>query len=65
MDQIYRCRDGHLYVASLGKSSLLSIHLGNLHFQRCPVDHRWRTAARVEASHLSEAQLEEAAKHRF
>lgn len=65
MDQIYQCRDGHLYVASVGKSMVLSIHFGNLHFQRCPVDHRWRMAVRVKASELSDTQLEEAYKHRL
>jgi hypothetical protein len=63
---IYRCSDGHLYTAAPLKALLLSVHLGiGAHYQRCPVDHRWRSAIRVSPGRLSEAQLAEASQHTF
>jgi hypothetical protein len=65
-DRIYRCSDGHLYAAETVKSILLSAHLGlGRHFERCPVDGRWRLAKRVAPDTLSEDQLAEARKTHF
>jgi hypothetical protein len=64
--RIYRCSDGHLYTAAWGKALLKSIHLGfGTHFQKCPVDGRWRKATPVEPNELSEEQLREARSHQF
>ena len=65
-DRIYRCADGHLYAAEAVKSVLLSLHLGpGRHFERCPVDGRWRMATRVDPDTLSEGQLAEARRSQF
>jgi hypothetical protein len=65
-DRIYRCSDGHLYSASVAKSILLSVHLGvATHYQRCPVDRRWRKADLVNPNTLSADQLAEAGQTRF
>jgi hypothetical protein len=65
-DRIYRCSDDHLYSASAAKVLLLSVHVGvGTHFQRCPVDRRWRIAKLVDPDSLSQDQLEEAHKTRF
>lgn len=63
---IYRCSNGHLYVASWAKAFALSVHLGaGTHLQRCPVDRHWRITSRVSAYELSEEQLAEARRHPF
>jgi hypothetical protein len=65
-DRIYRCSDGHLYSAEPARASLLSVHLGpGRHWQRCPVDRRWRMANLVSASDLTGDQLEQARQHQF
>jgi hypothetical protein len=64
--EIFRCSDDHLYTASWVKASLLSLHLGvGKHVQRCPVDHHWRTARRVNANDLTDEQIAEAKDHTF
>jgi hypothetical protein len=67
MDVFYRCSDGHLYIANLVKSSLLSMHFDIFGFriQRCPVDHRWRKAVRVSKSDLTDEQILSAEQYRF
>ena len=63
---IYQCSDGHLYTASPIKAILLSIHLGiGRHFQRCPVDGRWRISKRLDRNDLTDQQLQEAQQHSF
>jgi hypothetical protein len=63
---IYRCSDSHLYTAPWRKALLLSVHLGaGRHWQRCPVDHRWRTANRVDVDDLTEDQITEARQNHF
>jgi hypothetical protein len=63
---IYRCSDGHLYTASWGKALMLSVHLGvGRHYQRCPVDDRWRMAERIDPGRLSPAEREAAEQSRF
>jgi hypothetical protein len=63
---IYRCSDGHFYGAAPLKALLLSVHLGvGKHYQRCPVDRRWRLAVRISPDDLSEPQLAEASHHNF
>ncbi len=65
-DEIFRCSDGHLYTATWVKASLLSLHLGfGRHIQRCPVDHHWRTASRVNVNELTDEQVAEARQHKF
>jgi len=64
-ERIYRCSDGHLYTANLAKAVLLSVHFFSTHYQRCPVDGRWRWAKPVNPSDLSPAELEEARSHSF
>jgi hypothetical protein len=63
---IYRCSDGHLYSADFFKVLLLSLHLGiATHYQRCPVDRRWRVATRVKPAALTPEQLAEARQQAF
>jgi len=65
-DRIYRCSAGHLYSANLYRATWSAIHLGpGRHFQRCPVDHRWRMAYLVPREDLTSEQLEEARKHQM
>ena len=65
-EDIYRCSDGHLYRAEFFKALLLSVHLGiGTHYQRCPVDHRWRLATRLKPAELTAEQLAEARQHIF
>jgi hypothetical protein len=65
-DRIYRCSAGHLYRADPVRATWNSIHLGpGRHFQRCPVDHRWRMANRVHPEDLTAEQLEQARKYQF
>jgi hypothetical protein len=66
-DQIYRCSDDHLYSASLVRALTHSpLHLGpRTRLLRCPVDHHWRMATRVNPNDLSERQLTEARQHRL
>lgn len=65
-DRIYRCSDGHLYRAEPARANLLSVHLGpGRHFQRCPVDRRWRMAYLVSPSDLTGEQLEQARQYQF
>jgi hypothetical protein len=65
-DKIYRCSAGHLYSADPVRATWNSIHLGpGRHFQRCPVDRRWRMAYLVHPEELTGEQLEEARKHQF
>jgi hypothetical protein len=64
--RIYRCSDGHYYSAPWALSLLKSIHLGfGVHFQKCPVDGRWRKANPIDPSELSEGELQEAHRHTF
>ncbi len=64
--RIYRCSDGHYYTADRGRALLKSVHLGlGVHFQKCPVDGRWRKATPVDPNEISEAQLQEAQSHIF
>jgi hypothetical protein len=64
LQRIYRCSDGHLYSADALKASLLSVHLGvGAHFQRCPVDKRWRIARVVDPNELSDEELAKARAH--
>lgn len=63
---IYRCSDGHLYRADFVKVLVLSVHLGiGTHYQRCPVDRRWRLAARMKPADLTAEQRAEARQHIF
>jgi hypothetical protein len=65
---LLQCSDGHLFTASRLKLVFLSVHLGSVGWLRCPVDHRWRVAEPVsdyKANALSEAELDEAERHRF
>lgn len=65
-EQIYRCRDGHLFVVrSYLKVHLMSARFGTSKFLRCPVDHRWRMADLISPNDLSEEQLVEAKAHVF
>lgn len=66
-DQIYRCSDDHPYIAALTKAltrSPLHLGLGN-RLLRCPVDHHWRMAKRVNPNELSEQQITQAREHRL
>jgi hypothetical protein len=62
---ILRCSDGHLSSAARLKLVFLSAHFIDEAWLRCPVDHKWRMASRIEASALSETELYEAQRHRF
>ena len=67
-DVFLECSDGHLFIASPLKLVFMSVHLGSRGWLRCPVDHKWRTveAVRVyKADKFSEAELDEAMRHRF
>jgi hypothetical protein len=50
------------------KLVFLSVHLGYVKWLRCPIDHKWRTAEPVrayKANALSEAEMDEAMRHRY
>jgi hypothetical protein len=67
-DVVLQCSDGHLFTASRLKLVFLSVHLGSRGWLRCPVDHKWRVAEAVrvyQADKFSQAQLDEATRHRF
>jgi hypothetical protein len=65
-DRIYRCSAGHLYSADPVRATWNSIHLGpGRHFQRCPVDHRWRMALRLHPEDLTAEQLAQARKYQM
>ena len=65
-DKIYRCSAGHLYSADPVRATWNSIHLGpGRHFQRCPVDRRWRMAYLVHPEELTAEQLEQARKYQM
>ncbi len=64
-DLIFRCSDGHLFSANLLKLVFLSVHFGTAKFLRCPVDHKWRMAYRIDPATLSETELDEAKQYRF
>lgn len=64
-DQVFRCADGHLFTASWLKMLVLSVHLVDSKWTRCPVDHRWRTVSRISPHSLSQTQLREATQNRF
>lgn len=64
-DVVFRCSDGHLFAASRLKVLFLAVHLAGSIFTRCPVDRKWRTAARVHPGSRSEAELDQAKQHRF
>lgn len=63
--RILRCSDDHLFTSSEGSRLFLSLHLGPSRLMRCPVDGRWRMTRNVNSRDLTEAQLAEAAQHRF
>ena len=65
VDLVFRCSDGHLFTASWLKMLFLSVHLGDVKWTRCPVDHKWRTVSRVNPGSLSYAQIDEAKQNRF
>jgi hypothetical protein len=65
-DRIYRCSAGHFCSADPVRAIWNSIHLGpGRHFQRCPVDHRWRMAYLVQPEELTSEQLEQARKYQM
>lgn len=64
-DQIFRCSDRHLFSANFVKLIFLSVHFGASKFLRCPVDHKWRMADRIDPQSLSETELDEAKRNRF
>jgi hypothetical protein len=65
-ERIYQCSDGHLYSADWLKALVLSIHFGfGTHYQRCPVDGRWRMAKQVRPDQMTPTQLNEARRYRF
>jgi hypothetical protein len=62
---LYRCSDGHYFVASRGKIVWASVHLLTSVYLRCPVDHRWRVARWVPRAGLTDEQVAEALRHPF
>ena len=65
-DRIYRCSAGHFYRADLVRTTWNALHLGpGRHFQRCPVDHRWRMAYLVPPEDLTSEQLEQARRYQM
>jgi hypothetical protein len=62
-DRVLQCSDGHLFISSEGARLFASIHLGPKRLMKCPVDGRWRMAANVRASDLSQQQLENARRY--
>lgn len=65
-DHIYRCSDGHLYTSTWLREHWSAVHLGSgARLHRCPIDHRWRITRAVDANQLSEAQLDDARRHRL
>ena len=66
MELIYRCQDGHLFVArSWLKLLVASLHFGARKFLRCPVDHHWRMAASLSRNDLTDDQLAEARAYQY
>jgi hypothetical protein len=66
MERIWRCSDGHCYSANWVKAMLLSVHFGiGRHWQRCPVDGRWRMARAVSPGSLTESERDQARANRF
>lgn len=63
--RILRCSDGHLFTSSEGARLFLSLHMGPKRLMRCPVDRKWRMMQNVNSTALTEAELAEAAQHRF
>lgn len=60
-EQIYQCREGHYFlVRSWLKLLVASVHFGGSKYLRCPVDHHWQMATRVNSNDLSEDQLAQA-----
>ncbi|MDQ6947747.1 MAG: hypothetical protein M3256_16130 [Actinomycetota bacterium] len=56
--QLVRCSSGHLYYTTwwpLG--SLKAVRLGPVRWQRCPVEHRFRLARKVDQSSISADEL--------
>jgi hypothetical protein len=62
---LYRCSDGHYFVARWTKLVWASAHFGTSHYLRCPIDHRWRMATRVARATLTDDQVAEALRHPF
>jgi hypothetical protein len=65
---LLRCSDGHLFAATRLKLLFLSVHLIDVAWLRCPVDHKWRIAEPLrayKANALSEAEIDEAMRRPF
>ena len=59
-DRVLACTLGHLYIANRRRRLFNSINLGAVRLMYCPMCHKMRMAMNVDASALSEAELEEA-----
>jgi hypothetical protein len=62
---LYRCSDGHIFVAHWTELAWASAHFGTSHFLRCPIDHRWRMATQITQVGLTADQVAEALRHPF
>lgn len=62
---IARCSEGHLFQTPyFPLMSFKAIRLGSSRLQRCPVGKHWTKVSFVPAGDLSEAEIEEAVRHR-
>jgi hypothetical protein len=63
--RVYRCEDGHLFMADWGKLVVASVHFGRAKYLKCPVDHCWRMAMPVKRARLTEEQVTQASQCKF
>src|SRR5262249_38235141 len=62
---VVRCRSGHLFTSLwLPGVSLRAVRLGWWRIQRCPVGKHWSIVTPVRVAELSDADRQEAARHR-
>lgn len=64
-DQICRCTAGHLFSAPPIKLHLLSVHLIDGRWTRCPVDGKWRIIRTLNRNTLTDVEIEQAKQARF
>lgn len=69
--QVYRCSDGHLFVASTPRLLLKSLNVHVMSnvigpiYCRCPVDRKFRVARPVAPLELSAEEISSAEAHPF
>lgn len=59
--KVMKCRRGHVYRIGAGRGTFAALHLGNGHFERCPVGKHWGISRSVDPMELDDEQHTSAA----